>query len=108
MKPEDAQAEEVGAADIQKFSGSEGIQVAAMESVKRLEEKLWGEASGQLVFFKRTSNRVRARRASPFVGLRYAPASSRTGPAERVSFCSRPDTPAEGCCARMRQDVCSR
>ncbi len=67
VKPAGAQAEEVGAADIQKFSGGEGIPVAAMESGERLEEKLWGEASGPWVFFKRTSNRVRARRESPFV-----------------------------------------
>ena len=88
VKPAGAQAEEVSAADIQKFSGGEGVQVAAMEGIKRLEEKRWAEASGQLVFFKRTSNLTRTRGASPFVGLRYAPASSRTGPAEGVSFCS--------------------
>ena len=93
VQPADAQAEEVGAADIQEFSGGAGVQIAAMERVERLEEKLRGEASGQLVFFKRTSNPVRTRRASPFVGLRYAPASSRTGPAEGVSFCSPSQSP---------------
>ena len=76
VQPAEAQAEEMGAADIQKFSGGEGVQSAALERVQRLEEKLWGEAFGQLLFFKWPSNPVRVRRASPFVGLRYAPTES--------------------------------
>lgn len=82
------QAKEVGATDVQQFGGGKGVQVAALEGVKGLVEKLRGEAAGELAFFKQSSNRARARRASPFVSLRFAPASSRTGPAGGVSFCS--------------------
>lgn len=61
------QAKEVGMADTQPFSRSEGVQVATLEGVEGLAEELRGEAAGAPAFFKQPSKRARARRASPFV-----------------------------------------
>jgi len=110
LQPNGSQAKEVSTTDAQQLGGGVRVQVAAVESVERLVEERQGEAFGELMFFKQPVSPGVARRARLFVGLRYAPASSKPGPAgERipallrgqatqshfvppaVSFCSRPN-----------------
>lgn len=83
LKPGGAQAEEMGATDAQQFGGSIRVQLPAIEGVECLVEKRNGQALGQLMLFKGALNPGSARRARLFVGLRYAPASSKPGPAGR-------------------------
>jgi len=110
LKPGGAQTEEMGAADVEQLRGSIGVEIALVEGVKGLAEERQGEALEKLVFCKGPLDAGVARRARLFVGLRYAPASSKPGPAGEehpaqagrrivslilfspaVSFCSRPD-----------------
>ncbi len=99
LKPGGAQAEEMGAADLQKLRGGVGVEVALVEGVQDLLEERQSDALKELVFCKGPLDGGGARRARPFVGLRYAPASSKPGPAGKascpagqensaVSFCS--------------------
>ena len=103
-QPGGAQAEEVGPADAQELGGGVRVQVAAVESVERLVEELEGEAIGELMFCKRPLIGGAVGRARLFVGLRFAPASSKPGPANErfplsweaappVSFCSHIKSP---------------
>ena len=111
LKPSGSQAKEVSTADAQELGGGVRAQVAAVESVEGLVQERYGETFGKLMFCKGPLSRSGARRARLFVGLRYAPASSKPGPAGRrllpswagqhqslilfppaVSFCSRPNS----------------
>ena len=80
LEPGGAQAKEVSPTDAQELGGGVRIEVAAVESVERLVEELYGKAFGKLVFCKRPLSLGDAHRARLFVGLRYAPASSKPGP----------------------------
>ena len=53
-KPGGAQAKEVRPANAQELSGGVRVQIAAIKSVERLVEKLYGETFGELMFCKRT------------------------------------------------------
>ncbi len=99
LQPSGAQTKKVGPTDAQELGGGGRVKVATVESVERLVEELEGETFGELVFCKRLLICGVARRARLFVGLRFAPASSKPGPANErfppspgdstpVSFCS--------------------
>ena len=81
LKPGGAQAEEMGAAEIQKLRGGADVERALVESVQGLQKERQGDALEKLVFFKGALDAGGARRARLIVGLRYAPASSKPGPA---------------------------
>jgi hypothetical protein len=98
-KPSGAQAKEMGAADIQKLGGAVGIELALVEGVQGLLQERQGDALKQLAFCIARLDAGGARSARLFVGLRYAPASSKPGTAgesilhrwasdRSVSFCS--------------------
>ena len=85
LQPGGAQAEEVRPTDAQELGGGVRVKVAAVESVERLVEELESETFGELMFCTRPLGGGVARRARLFVGLRFAPASSKPGPAgERI------------------------
>ena len=81
LQPGGAQAEEMGAADIEQLRGGVSVEVALVEGVQGLLEEWQGEALEKLVFCKGPLDAGGARRARLFVSLRYAPASSKPGPA---------------------------
>jgi len=81
LKPSGAQAEEMGATEAQELSGGFRVEVAVIESIERLVDELRCEAFGKLMFCMGPLSPRRARRARLFVGLRYAPASSKPGSA---------------------------
>jgi hypothetical protein len=100
----------MGAADIEQLRGGVGIKFTTVEGVQGLQEERQGDAFEELVLFKDPLDPAAARRPRLFVGLRYAPASSKPGPAggnscssqqqnreshfvpPAVSFCSLPDS----------------
>ena len=82
LKPSGAQAEEMGAADIQQFSSGVGVELALIEGVQGLLEERQGEALEELVFCTGPLDAGGVRMARLFVGLRYAPASSKPGHAD--------------------------
>src|SRR3954464_12497258 len=99
----------MSAADVQQLHGGVGIKLASVEGVQGLQQERQGDALQELVLFKDALDAPVTRRARLFVGLRFAPASSKPGPAgdtflisskekseshfvlPAVSFCSRPD-----------------
>ena len=89
LKPSSAQAKEVSTTDAQELGGGVRIEIAAVESVRRLVEELSGKTFGELMFCTRPLSLGGARRARLFVGLRFAPASSKPGPAGERSLPSR-------------------
>jgi hypothetical protein len=80
-KPSGAQAKEMGAADIQKLGGAVGVEFALVEGIQRLLKERQGDALGELAFCIAGLDVSGARSARLFVGLRYAPASSKPGTA---------------------------
>jgi hypothetical protein len=82
-KPSGAQAKEMGAADIQKLGGAVGVEFALVEGVQRLLEERQGDALEELAFCIARLDASGTRSARLFVGLRYAPASSKPGTAGR-------------------------
>src|ERR1043165_1838760 len=108
-QPAGAQPIEVSTADVEFLGRGGGVELARVEGFKGLVEEQGGKAVGDLMFFKGQLHPALARWAKLFVGLRYAPASSKPGPAGEncfpygkpndclllfppaVSFCSRPD-----------------
>src|SRR5205807_10121525 len=99
----------MGAADVQQLHGGVGVKLASVEGVQGLQKERQGDALEKLVLFKDALDAAVARRARLFVGLRFAPASSKPGPADETfllshqkkseshfvpptdSFCSSPD-----------------
>jgi hypothetical protein len=81
LKPEGAQTEEMGAADIQQLSGGGSVELSLVEGVQGLRKEWESEALAELMFFKGPMDARVACRATLFVGLRYAPTSSKPGPA---------------------------
>ena len=99
LKPEGAQTKEMGAADIQQLGGGGSVELPLVEGVQGLLKEREGNALAELMLFKGPMDARVACRARLFVGLRYAPASSKPGPAgesflpryqgrDSVSFCS--------------------
>ena len=81
LKPEGAQTKEVGAADIEQLSGGGRVELPLVEGVQGLLQEREGDALAELMLFKGPMDARVACRARLFVGLRYAPASSKPGPA---------------------------
>jgi hypothetical protein len=103
LQPGRTQSKEMRATDVQELGGSIRIEFAPVESGERLEQERQGQTFGQLMFCKQPLSPAKPRKARLFVGLRYAPASSKPGLAgsftpkshfvpPSVSFCSRPNT----------------
>lgn len=80
-KPSSAQAKEMGATDIEKLGGAVGIELALVEGVQGLQEERQGDALKKLAFCIARLDASGTRSARLFVGLRYAPASSKPGTA---------------------------
>ena len=76
LKPEGAQTEEMGAADIQQLSSGSSVELPLVEGVQGLLKEREGNALAELMLFKGPMDARVACRARLFVGLRYAPASS--------------------------------
>jgi hypothetical protein len=84
MDPAEAEAEEVGPANIQTEACLGRIDQALVEVLQREVDEIGGEPAPNLAFvFKGTSGPPAVSGASPFVGLRYAPASSSPRPGHR-------------------------
>jgi hypothetical protein len=88
LKPESAQTKEMGAADIEQLSGGGRVELPLVEGVQGLLKEREGDALAELMLFKGPMNARVACRARLFVGLRYAPASSKPSPAGK-SFLPR-------------------
>jgi len=63
------------------LSGGGSVELPLVEGVQGLLKEGEGDALAELVFFKDPLEAIAARRARLFVDLRYAPASSKPGPA---------------------------
>ena len=81
LKPEGAQTEEMGAADIQQLSSGSSVELPLVEGVQGLLKEREGNALAELMLFKGPMDARVACRARLFVGLRSAPACSKPGPA---------------------------
>ena len=81
VDPAEAKAEEVGPADVQTETGLGRIDQAVVEVVEGEVDEVGGEPAADLALvFKATSRPAAVSGARPFVGLRYAPASSSPRP----------------------------
>ncbi len=81
VDPAEAKAEEVGPADVQTETGLGRIDQAVMEVVEGEVDEVGGEPATDLALvFKAASRPAAVSGARPFVGLRYAPASSSPRP----------------------------
>ena len=71
----------MSAADIEQLCGGVGVKFATVEGVQGLQKERQGDALQEFVLFKEALDPATAHRPRLFVGLRYAPASSKPGPA---------------------------
>jgi len=77
VEPREADPEEMRPTDTEKFAGAGGIKRSAVKRPEGLANELRGEALGELLLlFSMPSGPAPAAVARPFVGHRYAPASS--------------------------------
>ena len=107
LKPRLAEPKQMSPADLQQLGSGQGVELTPIEVVEGLEDELRSETASKLrLLFINESERARSSRARPFVGLRYAPASSGLALEEQslferppVSFCSLPNR--ENCRQRV-------
>ena len=89
LKPRGAQAEEMGAAEIQQLRGGGGVKLAPIEGLEGLQKERQGDAFEELLFCKGQLDARGARRARLFVSSRdgrlHDRPSLRTGLADHAS-----------------------
>lgn len=84
VDPAKAEAEEVSPTDAQAETGLGRIDQAMVEVIQREVDEIGGKPATNLALvFKGASRPAAVSGASPFVGLRYAPASSSPRPGHR-------------------------